>query len=369
MANKSINIIAVGDIMPGGVLANVDSGYIDPKIQGFLQSGDIRVGTLETAIGNEPAFNPTKMEGAGDVIYALDHDLNKVRDLGFDLVSLANNHFFDLGVEGARHTIDLLDQLGICHIGAGNNLNEASKPAVFNCNGAAIAFLAFCDTTWRHVGWCPFADDTMPGVNPMNPDHVVSEISKCAQQYDYVVVMPHWGKEHISMPTDEIYRMSQLMRKAGADLILGSHTHSIQPIYRTKGTVIAYSMGNFLFPDRIITAPRSTYYPQDKVDLSALPVTERFPKVTTLTFKRWKESARYGVMISTTIGGQHTEVKSLVTHLTSDNYLEAFSDKYPGHTNVLLSKWALQSQCYPLFYLPKRFSFVLKRFIRRFIHI
>ena len=98
-----IKIAAVGDIMPGGILSGINTDYVSQEVLEVLQDADIRVGTLETAIGNEPIFNDEKMKRKGDVIYAKDEDLKKLKQLDFDIVSLANNHYFDLGDEGAFH--------------------------------------------------------------------------------------------------------------------------------------------------------------------------------------------------------------------------------------------------------------------------
>ena len=293
-----ITIVAVGDIMPGGILAGVDDGYASKEVLDILNKADIRIGTLETAIGNEPTFYEEKMKRMADVIYAQDHDLIKLQQLSIDIVSLANNHFFDLGPEGAEHTIQLLDEMGIKHIGAGRNLEEAQMPVVKTINGKRVVFLAFCD--WRNetVGWCPYAAEDKAGVNPMYDDYVVDEIKKYKAQSDYVVVMPHWGKEHTWVTTNHVYAMAKKMRKAGADLILGSHPHRVQPIVNYRHASVAYSMGNFLFPDRLITKPRSTFYSNEPVDLSSLPVTDIYPYVEEVTFKKWKPLARIGMIVT-----------------------------------------------------------------------
>jgi poly-gamma-glutamate synthesis protein (capsule biosynthesis protein) len=280
-----IKIVAVGDIMPGGILAGVNANYVSRDVLDCLRDADIRVGTLETAIGNVPNFNEEKMKRLGDVIYAKDEDLNKLKQLSFDIVSLANNHYYDLGLDGARHTIQLLDELGIQHIGAGNNIQEASAPVVKVIHDKKVAFLAFCDK--ERMGWCPWATETTPGINPMYDDYVVSEIKKYKKQNDYVVVMPHWGREHTWVTSARVYKMAKKMIKAGADLIIGSHPHRVQPVVNYKKASVAYSMGNFLFPDRLLTKPRSTYYPEKPIDLSSLPVTDGYPYVDCVTYKKW----------------------------------------------------------------------------------
>lgn len=292
-----INIVGVGDIMPGGILTGVEQGYVSEEILALLSSADIRVGTLETAIGNEPTFYKEKMSRKADVIYALDKDISKLLHLNINIVSLANNHFFDLGVDGANHTIELLDRNGIEHIGAGRNIEEASKAIIKYINGESVAFIAFCD--WRNdtVGWCPFATEATPGVNPMFDNHVKAEIKKYKSKYDYVVVMPHWGREHSYMTTNHVYRMARLMIKAGADLILGSHPHRVQPVVNYKKSSVAYSMGNFLFPNRLIVPPRSTYYSNNLVNIHELPVTDGYPFVKELTYKKWKSQALIGMIV------------------------------------------------------------------------
>lgn len=293
-----ISIVGVGDIMPGGILAGVKSGFISQDVMEIMSKADIRVGTLETAVGDTPSFNPEKMSREGDVIYVKDDDLEKVKTLCIDIVSLANNHFFDLGVDGAVHTIEMLDKLGIKHIGAGNNIDEASKPVIETINGETVAFLAFCDFDEKYVGWCPYATKDKPGVNPMNESHVISEIKKYKSICDYVVVLPHWGKEHTYITVSRVFKASKAMIKAGADLILGSHPHRVQPVVNFKRAAVAYSMGNFLFPNRLLAPPSSTYYSETEIDIAKLPVTDGFPTVQEITYKKWKPLAMIGMIVN-----------------------------------------------------------------------
>lgn len=320
-----IKITAVGDIMPGGILAGVNDGYISQEVLEVLQGADVRVGTLETAIGNEPNFNEEKMKRKGDVIYAKDEDLNKLKQLNFDIVSLANNHYFDLGLDGARHTIQLLDELGVQHIGAGNNIKEASTPVIKVIHDKKVAFLAFCDK--EHTGWCPWATETEPGINPMYDDYVVTEIRKYKKQYDYVVVMSHWGKEHTWITTNRVYRLTKKMIKAGADLILGSHPHRVQPVVNYNKSSVAYSMGNFMFPDRLLVKPRSTYYPEKPIDLSSLPVTDGYPYVESVTYKKWKPLGRVGMIVITELDGSAPCSSYKLTRESEDGTISLYYDK------------------------------------------
>ena len=320
-----IKIAAVGDIMPGGILSGINTDYVSQEVLEVLQDADIRVGTLETAIGNVPNFNEEKMKRKGDVIYAKDEDLNKLKQLDFDIVSLANNHYFDLGLDGARHTIQLLDELGVQHIGAGNNIKEAGTPVIKVIHDKKVAFLAFCDK--EYTGWCPWATETEPGINPMYDDYVVSEIRKYKKQYDYVVVMSHWGKEHTWITTNRVYRLTKKMIKAGADLILGSHSHRVQPVVNYKKASVAYSMGNFLFPDRLIVKPRSTYYPEEPIDFSSLPVTDGYPYVECVTYKKWKPLGRVGMIVMSELGGKRPSASYKLTRESEDGTISFYNNK------------------------------------------
>lgn len=320
-----MRIAAVGDIMPGGILYGRDGLFVSDKVLAILRNADIRVGTLETAVGNDPSFYEEKMARKADVIYVKDDDLKRLSELDINVVSLANNHFFDLGPEGAIHAIELLDSMGIKHCGAGRNLEEASKPVVFERDGKSIAFLAFCDWRDETVGWCPFATETEPGVNPMYDDYVAEQIAKYKKQYDYVAVIPHWGKEHTFVTTKDVYRLANKMICAGADMVFGGHTHRIQPVLKKKGAVVAYSMGNFFFPDRLITKPRSTYYPEDPVDYRSLPVTDGYPFVDRITLKIWRSLARIGEIVVVKLNSRKESVKTSYVELSRENHLDKTS--------------------------------------------
>ncbi|MDO5316126.1 MAG: CapA family protein [bacterium] len=320
-----MRIVAVGDIMPGGIWNGHQGVFVTEEVLSVLRQADIRVGTLETAIGNEPTFYKEKMARRADVIYAKDEDLKRLKDLDLNLVSLANNHFYDLGLEGAEHTIALLDNLGIQHCGAGRNIEEASRPVVFEKGGKSFAFLAFCDWREETVGWCPFATETESGVNPMYDDYVIEQISKYKQLYDFVVVIPHWGKEHSFITTRHVYQLAKKMLDAGADMIFGGHTHRIQPVVRRRNSVTAYSMGNFFFPDRLIVKPRSTYYPEEPIALHDLPITDGYPFVERTTLKIWKPLARIGEMVTVSIGDRGMASQTDYVKLNEKNVLGTYA--------------------------------------------
>lgn len=368
---NTIQIVAVGDIMPGGVLSGKNDDFLDEQIIEIFNSADIRVGTLETAIGNEPNWFDGKMQRLGDVIYAKDIDVIKLKTLNIDVVSLANNHVFDLGPEGIRHTIDVLDELGIKHCGAGMNIEEASKPVVIEKDNKTIAFVAYCDWRPETTGWCLMANKDSAGVNPLYDSHVEEQIKDLKLKYDYVVVIPHWGKEHTYWPTNNVYKMADKMIKWGADVVLGGHTHRIQPVVYRKGKTVAYSMGNFLFIDRIIVHPRSTWYPgeNEDFDIDNIPRAYGYPYVEEPTLKCSPEKNRIGLIVKVELGGSAPVHKTWCTQMDDKCHISLYAQKNPTRS----VKRLIDLKIYPIVYGSKRFlgkaCSVTKKLFSNIIHL
>lgn len=312
-----IKIAAVGDIMPGGVIHSTSKEkYIAKSVCDLMLDADIRIGTLESAIGDVPNFVHEKMIRQGDVIYSKCEDIYKLKDLNIDVVSLANNHIHDLDCDGISQTITLLNSIGVKHFGAGRNIAEASAPAVFEISDKTIAFLGFCDWRQDATGYCMMATDNTPGVNPMYEDHVEKEIKKAKSKYDFVVVVPHWGKEHTYWPANYVYDLSRKMIESGADVVLGGHTHRVQPVISFRGKCIVYSLGNFLFADRVIVPPRSTWYPDSDIfDYSSLPKTEKYPYVNEPTLKLSPAVNRVGQVVEVSMSDNLIQSKTTLTYM------------------------------------------------------
>ena len=181
------------------------------------------------------------------------------------------------------------------------------------------------------------------------------------------MVLPHWGKEAQILPTDHQYILANSMVEAGADLILGSHTHCIQPIVRRGKSAVVFSMGNFLFPDRLITHPRSTYYAKEPLDLNSLPVIDRYNFVDTVTLKKWRTKARYGLLVKARLSEAATTASSHTVHLTDDSRLELFDGRYPFSGQLKIGKLALKSRYYPQLYQIQELLNRSKRRVRKIL--
>ncbi len=170
-----------------------------------------------------------------------------LEDLGVDIVGIANNHVYDYGPDALVDTIDTLDQAGMPHVGAGKNLEEAMEPAYFVLNGRKYAIVAATQIE-RSLNYTKEATENSPGVlKTLDPAKFVDVIAKADQNADMVFVFVHWGTEgNTSYGSDQV----DLARKfvdAGADAIIGGHTHCLQGISYINDVPVIYSLGNYWF--------------------------------------------------------------------------------------------------------------------------
>lgn len=314
-----MRIAFLGDIMPGGLL-HYKEDVIERDVLNYLKEYDLRVACLEAAIGDKETFDPTKMTGRMNIIYARNSDLRHLTTLGINVVSLANNHAYDLDGEGLINTINLLDEMGMAHCGAGRNLEEARKPAVVEIGGKKIAILAACQHGTVYVGHVHKATEDGPGINPLDIDTFCADIREMRKSYDYVIVMPHWGIEYSYLPTLEIKEWAKRMIDAGADAVIGGHPHNIQPIIEYKGKPIFFSLGNFMFPDFHMRPPRLICYPDSEEARNSSVRVWHYPdKVDVNSVSVWHGRARIGMIASITLNGSDVKAHYRLTYLSADN--------------------------------------------------
>lgn len=238
------NLIFVGDIM---LSRGVDSwmrrrGYLYPfeNIAGITASAEIVFGNLESPLS-------TKGE-KGENFYSFRGNPKAVKGLvyaGFDVLNLANNHIFDYGKEAFEETVELLRKNNIQTIGAGKDLQEARRPAIFNLGDLSIAFLGY-----NVSPGAIYAKDNRFGVSKAESAWLIEDIEKVKKRADLVIVSFHWGIEYEDFPTEYQKSLAHMAVDCGADMVVGHHTHTFQGIEIYKSNLIAYSLGNFIFDQR-----------------------------------------------------------------------------------------------------------------------
>lgn len=166
---------------------------------------------------------------------------------GTDIVSLANNHVYDFGPDALLDTIAALEEQGIPYVGAGRNIDEASKPCYFVCNGRKIAIVAATQIE-RSLNYTKEATKEDPGVlKTLVADKFVQVIKKAKKNSDIVIAVVHWGTEGDSNYGRDQYNLAVEFAAAGADAIIGGHTHCLQGFDMIEGVPVIYSLGNFWF--------------------------------------------------------------------------------------------------------------------------
>lgn len=219
-----------------------NKGYLYPfkNIAEITNSAEVTFGNLESPLSSRGK--------RGDRAYSFRGDPEAVKGLiyaGFKVLNLANNHSYDYGRKAFEQTLELLNEKNIKPIGAGKNLTEARKPAIFDLGDLKIAFLGY---------------DLSPGAFPAGQDHpgvakarhawIIQDLEKAKEAADFVVVSFHWGIEYRDFPTEYQKSLAHMAIDCGADIVVGHHPHTFQGIEIYKGKLIAYSVGNFVFDQK-----------------------------------------------------------------------------------------------------------------------
>lgn len=198
--------------------------------------------------------------------------MHLMNEMGIDIVTLANNHILDFGQDGLLDSLDALDEAGILHVGGGKDLEQAKKPEFIEVKGRTIGFLGtsrvYMDASWA-------AGPGHPGVfSTYDSRQAVEAIREAKALCDYLVVYVHWGVEREITPKEYQRVMGREYIDAGADLVIGSHPHVLQPMEYYEGKPIVYSLGNFVFGSSI---PNTELFKvtlkEDGAEITEIPCT------------------------------------------------------------------------------------------------
>jgi len=239
-----LTIFAVGDIMlDRGVEyeikkeGNGDYKFPFLKIADYLKKADILFGNLESVISD-------KGEKVGS-IYSFRANPKAINGLvfaSFDVLSVANNHVFDYGRLAIEDSLKRLKNDGIDYVGAGFSEEEVRSGIIKEIKGTKICFLAYTDKGSEY--WQAKVNNS--GIGWLD-DKIIDDIKKAKERSDLVIVSMHFGDEYQDQQNKEQEYFAKLAIDSGADLIIGSHPHTVQPVEKYKQGWIAYSLGNFVF--------------------------------------------------------------------------------------------------------------------------
>lgn len=215
-------------------------------VRPLLERADLAIGNLELTLPGKPPYTGYPMFRSPD---ALADALNRA---GFDFLVTANNHSNDSRGPGVTHTLDALRRLDFLQTGTFKNQQErdAMYPLIVYKNGFKIAFLN-----------CTYGTNGMPTdpptiVNLIDTVQLANDlVAAQAQRPDFIIAILHWGIEYQLKENEEQRGVAKFLIGHGADLVIGSHPHVVQPIKREtaltpdgqlREALVAYSLGNFI---------------------------------------------------------------------------------------------------------------------------
>ena len=242
-------LVGIGDILIHGIVyKDVKAGNsynfkpLLADVKSYIEDADISFANQETMIGgNEiglstyPTFNsPTEI---GDAL----------KDVGIDIVSMANNHTLDRGEKAIKNAIQHWNKIGMLYTGSFLNEEDQQTIRTINANGITFSFLAY---TYGTNG-IPIPEGKDFLVNLIDIEAMKNDITKAKSISDAVVVSVHFGNEYQRQPNENQKQIVKELANAGANIILGHHPHVLQPaewVEREDGqkTFVIYSLGNFL---------------------------------------------------------------------------------------------------------------------------
>lgn len=234
-----------GDMMLGRSIKNrserTNYSEVLDNVSSIWSDSDYVCGNLECALLDDPS--QFKLNDKEIHINAETKSVNVLKDNGFTLINLANNHLADFCSEGVVNTLNTLKSAGLKYVGAGENIEEASKYDIQEVNGVKIATVSVSDIIPKNFS----AKDDKAGILSTNNMRYYQAVREASQEADLVIVNIHWGVEYALHETDRQTQLARNLINFGADIVIGSHPHVLQPVEKYKDGIIFYSMGNFIF--------------------------------------------------------------------------------------------------------------------------
>lgn len=275
-----VRFMAVGDLMlartVGDRILAEGPEVVFSEVLPFLSTADLLAANLECVISERGA--PVDK---AYVFRAPPLAIEALAQAGVDVLSLANNHAFDYGLDALADMLPGLRAAGIATVGAGVDAEAAHTPVVVERNGLSVAFLAYVDvpvegrTGFDTRSW--EAGPDLPGLAWAEAQTMAFDIAGADLRADVVIVLMHFGLENRREVTTSQRELARAAIDAGADLVVGAHPHVLQPVEEYNGGLIAYSLGNFVFdgfgpPATYSAVLAATLTPAGLVDYEWLPV-------------------------------------------------------------------------------------------------
>lgn len=228
-----------------GAAAEANRTGLLSAITPVLSSADISMVNVETAVGT--GGSPVAKTFTFQTPQA---SLDALRSAGVDVVTMANNHGIDYGLDGFVDTLRIKHEGDMAIVGIGADENEAYAPLISEVNGQRIGIIAASDVFDSNLVASWTAGPDKPGIASAEEAHqarLVQEVQTTRAQVDTLAVYFHFGTEKETCPNARQKELVDLMIGAGADIVVGSHAHRLQGVGYKGDQMVAYGLSNFIF--------------------------------------------------------------------------------------------------------------------------
>ncbi len=212
--------------------------FLDEKIKDFLNNADHVVANVECPLTNSVVTS--KME--------INHFSNPDAGAWFkkiyaDIWTLANNHVLDCGEDGMIDTMKVAKENGAVTVGAGNNIDEASKYITFDVEGGIGIFAV----TYKRAEFIRATENSPGCVLFDETERIKKIIEEIKEKNKWCIIIAHGGDEFSNLPMPYMRKLYKKFLKFGADIVVGHHPHVVQNYEKVGNKIIFYSLGNFVF--------------------------------------------------------------------------------------------------------------------------
>ena len=260
---KKVKLTLVGDLLfeqpyYNAITNGEDIDLYFNRVKKYFSSDDLSIGNMEVVIGNENL----KVSGEGYNFCAPEYIGDLVSTLDFEVLGTANNHSYDRGIEGINSTIDYFkNNSDIVTVGTYKSEEDRNNYRYLEINNIKFSFLAYTYGTNQKInndeinliGY--YKDPYTKKLTNEYKNILRKEIEEVRKNSDVVVVLMHWGNEFNFNINNDQKEMALYLNELGVDIIVGSHSHNIQPIEiigDNHKTLVYYSLGNFVSHDNDI---------------------------------------------------------------------------------------------------------------------
>lgn len=239
-----MKVVVAGDFCPRDRVAkNIECDNwtnVLNDVKPVTLSADLSIVNLECPIVKD---KDTPIVKKGPILKCVPESLAMIKDSGFGLVTLANNHFRDQGNSGVENTISAIRSYGLDYVGGGLNYEDSAQTYFFQKDNERIAVINCCEHEFS------ISDEYKSGSNPLNPIQQWYAIQDAKTKADYVLLIVHGGHEHFQLPSPRMQETYRFFIDAGADVVVNHHQHCYSGYEVYKGKPIFYGIGNFCMDD------------------------------------------------------------------------------------------------------------------------